>query len=195
MYIEEQKKTSKVNSVKGGVSQRSGQARKHDHRKDLRPKTPITPIRTIHRGLEGTVALLLEGSPLAGVVPFNCFAKPWNAAKLSGPSSTALAANTIPWPQWFPCRQYAQIGLVYRKILGVSLVQNDNKKHQVLTLFTWIVKVGKVVDVSATGMLEHLRQPLRKYGLVVPILTILSQTQPLLLCSYWTVVHRVYRMS
>lgn len=32
-------------------------------------------------------------------VPFNCFASCWKAAKLFGPSATALAANTMPWPQ------------------------------------------------------------------------------------------------
>jgi len=34
-----------------------------------------------------------------------CLARAWNAAKLFGPDSTALAEKTIPEAQWFVCLQ------------------------------------------------------------------------------------------
>lgn len=37
----------------------------------------------------------------------------WKAAKLLGPDSTALIANTMPELQWLVCPQYPQIGAVY----------------------------------------------------------------------------------
>jgi len=48
------------------------------------------------------------------------FAAAWKAAKeLLVPSTPGLTANTIPFPQWLagvfsPCRQWTQIGLVWR---------------------------------------------------------------------------------
>ncbi len=39
------------------------------------------------------------GDVVDDVVPFNCLARAWKAAKFLGPDSTALAANTMPCPQ------------------------------------------------------------------------------------------------
>jgi hypothetical protein len=60
----------------------------------LRGDNDIAPLPLVELG----VAVALAPAE-AAAVPLILMAKVWNAAKLSGPDSTALIANTIPEPQ------------------------------------------------------------------------------------------------
>jgi len=101
-----------------------------------------------YEAIEETTAPDLGGV----VVPFCCLARSWKAEKFFGPVSIALTEKTMPEPQWFACRQYAQIGFVFEA--NISYSADDQEQVHILTSLTRIVNVGKSVASSATGMLN-----------------------------------------
>jgi hypothetical protein len=72
----------------------------------------MNPMAALLEGVEEAVAVVPEGAvPEAEVEPER-LASSRKAAKLLGPDSTALIANTMPWAQCPVWPQYPQIGAV-----------------------------------------------------------------------------------
>lgn len=97
-------KNANVAFSKRNVTQKEKSMCDHKKRPKNRATTDTaTPAPRVTRTAPAPLAVDDEEEPLDVEVdvPLSCFASETNASKLFAPDSTALAAKTMPDPQWF----------------------------------------------------------------------------------------------